>query len=220
MFSKRDRSVESVTQIAWNPTMPRFDLTNAERRFLSHWLYEACNPFWGPSIIWCWNNRIDWNGPPYPMAKHFMTEEIEAGRPGWFGERPPVPFEIPWVSVDHFWQRASAALALIPRLQGDHRFEPASRLVHVRGGLTRLEMEFLRAYNHEMVQAGAGYHITLAEQHGVLAHHLIPFFFALDDLYRAPVCVPVTYPWTDFPTRYEELSGRRYDFPDYALIRR
>jgi hypothetical protein len=68
-----------------------------------------------------------------------------------------------------------------------------------------------------MVETGFGYHITLAEQHGVLGHHLIPFFVLLDDLYRTPEAMPVTYPWTDFPTRYEELTGRRYDFPDFAL---
>jgi hypothetical protein len=86
--------------------------------------------------------------------------------------------------------------------------------------LTLLEKQFLRAYNHEMVQTGAGYHITLAEQHGVLDYHLIPFFVVLDDLYRTPKAMPVPFPWTDFPARYEELNGHPYDFPDYALIPR
>ncbi len=197
--------------------MAEFKLTESERNFLSHWMYDSCGAFWGPSIIWCFNNRIDWNRAPYPMAELFWSEEIEAGRSGWFLDRPFVPFEIPWGSVDHFWERASAALALIPRLQGGYGFEPASRLIKVRGNLTQTEKEYLRAYNQEMVQSGAGYHITLAHQHGVLAHHLIPFFVLLDDLYRTPIALPATYPWTDFPSRYEDLSGRGYDFPDYAL---
>jgi hypothetical protein len=67
-----------------------------------------------------------------------------------------------------------------------------------------------------MVESGTGYHITLAHQHRVLQHHLIPFFSVLEDLYRKPV-MPVTYPWTNFPARYEEISGNRYDFPDFAL---
>jgi hypothetical protein len=92
--------------------------------------------------------------------------------------------------------------------------------MNVKGVLTRYEKEFLRAYDQEMVQAGSGYHITLANQHGVLSHHLIPFFILLDDLYRTPTTIPVTYPWIDFPARYEELTGRRYDFPDFALIPR
>jgi hypothetical protein len=197
-----------------------FELTDDERCFLSHWMYDAMGRFWGPSIIWCWNNRIDWSHGPYAMAELFSREEIEAGRTGWFFERPPVPFVVPWESVDHFWHRSSAALTLIPRLQGDSRFASASRLVEVRGRLTSPEKGFLRAYNHEMVQTGSGYHMTLAHQHGVLEHHLIPFFVVLDDLYRTPDVMPVAFPWTDFPARYEELSGRRYDFPDYALIPR
>jgi hypothetical protein len=200
--------------------MTEFKFSDAERNFLSHWMYDACGHFWGPSIIWCWNHRVDWYYTPYPLAELFSREEIAAGRLGWFFDRPSVPFEVPWSSVDHFWQRATAALALIPRLQGGHGFEPASRLVNIRGSLTWLEKEYLRAYNQEMVQTGAGYHITLAGQHGVLAHHLIPFFILLDDLYFAPTTMPATFPWTDFPARYEELNGQRYDFPDYALIPR
>ena len=64
-----------------------------------------------------------------------------------------------------------------------------------------------------MVRSGSGYHIDLAHQHGVLGHHLIPFFALLDDLYRPPT-PPVAYPWADFPARYQELSGREYDYPD------
>ena len=197
--------------------MTDFKVTQSERHFLSHWMYDSCGQFWGPSIIWCWNHRVDWYKAPYPMTQLFNAEEIDAGRLGWFFERPSVPFEIPWSSVDHFWERATGALALIPRLQGGHGFEPASLLINVKGRLTRLEEEYLRAYNQEMVQTGAGYHITLAHQHGVLDHHLIPFFVLLDDLCRTPTTLPVAYPWTDFPSRYEELTDRRYDFPEYAL---
>ena len=50
----------------------------------------------------------------------------------------------------------------------------------------------------------------------MLSHHLIPFFEVLNDLYRPPIS-PVVYPWKDFPARYEELSGRKYDYPDHAL---
>jgi hypothetical protein len=81
------------------------------------------------------------------------------------------------------------------------------------------EKAYLRAYNHEMVESGTGYRITLAHQHGVLSHHLFPFFLLLDDHYRLPTVMPVTYPWTNFPARYEQLNGRRYD-PDFALIPR
>lgn len=72
---------------------------------------------------------------------------------------------------------------------------------------------------HEPVESGSGYHIDLAHQHGVLSHHLIPFFVLLDDLYGQASRI-ATYPWSDFPARYEELSGRKYDFPDYALTSR
>jgi hypothetical protein len=155
-----------------------------------------------------------------PRRFLFSRDEIEAGRLGWFFERPPVPFEVPWCNADEFWRSATAALALVPNLQGDDRFAPTCLLVKVRGHLTRLEREFLRAYNHEMVQTGSGYHMALAHQHGVLDHHLIPFFVALNDIYRTPNVMPVAFPWTDFPARYEELSGRRYDFLDFALIPR
>jgi hypothetical protein len=197
----------------------RFSLTDAERHFLSHWMYDETGHFWGPSIIWCWNNRIDWYRGPYPMAEFLSLEMIEEGHIGWFFERPPVPFVVPWRNADEFWQRASAALALIPRLQVGHGFEPSSRLVSVRGTLTPEESNYLRAYNQEMVLSGSGHYIDLAHQHGVLSHHLIPFFVLLDDLYRTPT-TPVVYPWTDFPSRYEGLSGRKYDYPDWALTPR
>jgi hypothetical protein len=155
---------------------------------------------------------------PGPLVELFWGQAREAGREHWFFERPPVPFEVPWASADEFWQRATEAIVLTPWLQDDERFKASSRLMNAKGILTRDEQEYLRAYNWEMVETGSGYHITLAEQHGVLAHHLIPFFVLLADLYRTPKLMPVTFPWTDFPARYEELSGGRYKFPDYALV--
>jgi hypothetical protein len=47
---------------------------------------------------------------------------------------------------------AAAALALIASLRGGRRFEPSYFIMKVGGPLTRPEEEFLRAYNHEMVQ--------------------------------------------------------------------
>jgi len=70
-----------------------------------------------------------------------------------------------------------------------------------------------------MVRSGTGYYIDLAQQRGVLSHHLIPFFARLDDLYLAPNS-PVAYPWAEFPARYEELSGRKYEYPEWALTAR
>ena len=82
--------------------------------------------------------------------------------------------------------------------------------------MTPEESNYLRAYNQEMVRSGSGHYIDLARQHGVLSCHLHEFFILLDDLYRPPTA-PVVYPWHDFPARYEELSGRKYNYPDYAL---
>jgi hypothetical protein len=79
------------------------------------------------------------------------------------------------------------------------------------------ESNYLRAYNQEMVLSGTGNSIDLAYRNGVLNHHLIPFFIVLKDLYRSPT-TPVVYPWTDFPARYEQLSGRKYEPPKPALI--
>ena len=200
--------------------MTEFEFTQSERHFLSHWTYEASITFWGPATIWCWNHRVTPAYGPYPMAELFWGQEREAGRESWLFERPPEPFEVPWTTAEDFWQRATDALALIPRLQDDERFKASSRLINTKGILTRDEQEYLRAYNREMVETGCGYHITLAHEHGVLSHHLIPFFILLDDLYRPPCAMPVVYPWIDFPGRYGELSGRRYDFPEYALIPR
>jgi hypothetical protein len=162
--------------------MPKLKFSQSERHFLSHWTYEASIPFWGPATIWCWNNRVTPAYGPYPLAELFWRQEQEAGREPRFFERPAVPFEAPWHSAYEFWQRATDALALIPRLQDDERFKPSCRSIKINGFLTRDEKDYLRVYNHEMVQRGAGYHITLVEQHGVLHHHLIPFFIILDDL--------------------------------------
>lgn len=192
-----------------------FDLSDDERCFLSHWMYDAMGPFWGPSVIWCLNNRINWSQAPYPMAMILSKEEIDSGREGWFFERPPVPFRVPWRDHDEFWQRATAASSDF-RIQDVGLYPPASPLLNVRGNLTPEESNYLRAYNQEMVRSGSGHYIDLAHQHGVLSHHLIPFFVRLDDLYRPPT-TPVAYPWSDFPARYEELSGRKYDFPEWAL---
>lgn len=112
-----------------------FRLTDDERSFLSHWASEAMGPFWGPAIIWCWNNRIDWNRGPYPMAELLSLEMAEADPLFAYSGRPPVPFVIPWRDADAFWQRAAAALALIPRLQGGLGFEPSSRITYLRGTL-------------------------------------------------------------------------------------
>ncbi len=192
-----------------------FELTDDERCFLSHWMWEATGPFSGPSINWCWNNRIMWSQAPYPMAMILSKEEIDAGREGWFFDRPPVPFRVPWRDHDEFWRRATAASSDV-RIQDAGLYPPASPLVRVRGTLTLEESNYLRAYNREMVEPGSGYHVDLAHQHGVLAHHLIPFFILLDDLSGQASRI-ATFPWTDFPARYEELSGRKYDFPDYAM---
>lgn len=200
--------------------MDNFAFTDRERHFLSHWTYEASSAFWGPATIWCWNHRVTPAYGPYPLAERFWQQEREAGREIWFFERPQVPFEAPWSSGDEFWHRAMAALALIPRLRDVYRFQASSPLINAKGALTGQEKNYLRAYNSEMVHTGAGYHITLAEQHGVLGHHLIPFFVLLEDLCRAPSAILATYPWNDFPARYEELTSQRYDFPDYALISR
>jgi hypothetical protein len=198
--------------------MPEFEISQSERHFLSHWTYETSIPFWGPATIWCWNQRVIPAYGPDPLAELLWKQEREACRETWFSDRPQVSFQIPWMSVDGFWRRAMAAVAMIPRLQDDYRFKASSHLIIVKCALTQNEKDYLRAYNHEMVQTGAGYQITLAHQHGVLQHHRIPFFSVLEDLYRKPV-MPVTYPWTNFPARYEQLSGRRYD-PDFVLIPR
>lgn len=196
-----------------------FDFTDAERSFVLHWSYEASVTFWGPAFIWCWNHQVGPAYGPYPLAELYWGQEVAAGREGWIFERPPIPFRIPWRDADQFWLKTDAALALIPRLQDDRRFTRAEGLWKVEGTLTPEESNYLRAYNQEMVRSGSGHCIDLTHQHGVLSHHLIPFFTLLDDLYRPPTA-PIVYPWPDFPARYEELSGRKYDYPDYALSAR
>ena len=193
-----------------------FELTDDERCFLSHWMYESTGPFWGPSIIWCWNNRVTyWSQAPYPLAMILSAEEIDAGREGWFWERPPVPFRVPWRGHDEFWVRAIAG-SLDARIHGVGLYPPSTLLVNARGQLSPQESNYLRAYNQDMVRSGSGHSVDLAHQHGVLCNHLIPFFVLLDDLYRPPT-TPMDYPWSDFPARYEEVSGRKYDYPAYAL---
>jgi hypothetical protein len=193
-----------------------FPLTDDERSFLRHWSYESMCPFWGPASIWCRNHQVSPAHGPYPMAELYWAEVMEAGGEWWIFERPSNPFRVPWRNSEEFWLRANAALALIPRLQGDSRFTPSDGIWQLEGNLTPEESNYLRAYNQEMVLSGSGHYIDLAYQHGVLNHHLIPFFILLDDLYRPPT-TPVVYPWSNFRARYEELSGRKYDYPDWAL---
>lgn len=193
----------------------RFDLTDDERSFLRHWSYEASDPFWGPASIWCRNCQVSPAYGPYPLAELYWAQEIEEGREGWVFERPAVPFRVPWRDLDQFWARTDAALALIPRLRGDPRFSRSAGFWPVEGRLTPEESNFLRTYNREMVSSGSGHSIDLARRRGVLNHHLIPFFVVLEDLYRDPE-PSVAFPWPNFPARYEELSGREYDYPDWA----
>jgi hypothetical protein len=196
-----------------------FPLTDDERHFLRHWTYEASCPFWGPASIWCRNHRVSPAHGPYPMAELYWAQELEAGREGWIFDRPSISFRVPWPDAAQFRLRADAALAQIPCLQGRSRFTRSEGIWHVEGTLTPEESDYLRAYNREMVESGSGYHIDLAHQHGVCSHHLIPFFILLDDLYGQASRI-ATYPWTDFPARYGELSGRKYDYPDWALTPR
>lgn len=193
-----------------------FQLTDPERNFLLHWHYEAAGPFWGPALIWCVNHGVNAAYGPYPLAELFWDEERQAGRIFWNGARPVVPFRVPWQDAQHFWDRVDMALSRIPRLQDDQRFRRSALSRQAEGTLTPEESNYLRAYNAEMVRSESGYHIDLALQHGVLGHHLIPFFALLDDLYRPPVR-PVAYAWQAFPARYEVLSGRKYVNRDYAL---
>src|SRR5438309_2088514 len=99
-------------------------LTVAERQFLLHWSHEAMGPFWGPATIWCVNHRVNPAYGPYPLAEVFWDKEREAGRTFWTGDRPPVPFMVPWPNVEFFWGRVNTALSQIPRLRGDRRFTP------------------------------------------------------------------------------------------------
>jgi len=193
-----------------------FQLTDDERSFLRHWTYEASCPFWGPASIWCKNHRISSAYGPYPMAELYWPQEIEAGREGWIFERPPIPFRVSWRDAEQFWLRYADAIALIPRLQGDDWATMSAFTWQVEGTLTPEESNYLRAYYQEMVESGSGHSIDLAQQHGALSHHLTPFFVVLEDLERPPT-TPVAYPWSDFPARYEELTGEKYVYPDWAL---
>ncbi len=187
-------------------------LTDAERNFLLHWTHEASDLTLGPAFIWCINNRINHAYGPYPLADLFWDEQRQAGRTFWTGDRPPVPFAVPWEDADQFWDRADAALLQIPRLQGDSRFSRAAFPWPVNGTLSPDEANFLRAYNAEMVRSGSGEHIDLAREHGLQDHQLIPFFGVLDGLDR-PAVPPVVYPWVNFSARLNELLGRSEDDP-------
>jgi hypothetical protein len=145
-----------------------FQLTDDERSFLRHWTYEASCPFWGPASIWCKNHRISSAYGPYPMAELYWAQEIEAGREGWIFERPPIPFRVSWRDAEQFWLRYAAALALIPRLQGDDWATMSAFTWQVEGTLTPDESNYLRAYYQEMVESGSGHYIDLAQQHGAL----------------------------------------------------
>src|SRR4051812_27057909 len=186
-----------------------FPLTDDECSFLTHWTWEATGPFWGPASIWCRNHQVSPAYGHYPMAELFWAQEIEAGRWDFMSERPPIPFRAPWPDADQFWLRTNAALSLIPALQGIPRFTRSAGIRQLERILTPEESDYLRAYNMEMVEPGSGYPIALPRQHGVLGHHLAPFFVLLDDLY-GPASRIATYPWTDFPARYEDLTGRKY----------
>jgi hypothetical protein len=176
---------------------------------------------YGPAMIWCFNNRVPFWYAPCAMSILLNQELIVSGHLGWYFERPPVPFEVPWQTIDDFWHRATVTTAMFPNLScskgDDYLFKPHSLFTPIKSSLTAQEKEFLRAYNHEMMSAGSGYHITLATQHGATDHHLIPFFCAMDDLYRPPLSMPVPYPWPDFPARYQELWGRTHRLSDYEL---
>lgn len=189
---------------------PILQLGDDERSFLLHWGYESTVPFWGPAYIWCLNNRVHPHYGPYPLAELFWQAEREAGRPFWSGFRPRKPFKVPWTDAGHFWVRVEAALSRVLRLSDDPRFAPSAFCWDVEGRLTSDEVEFLRAYNQEMVRSGTGPHVDQARRRGVLGHHLAPFFVLLDDL-GSPSRLPASYPWTDFSSRYAELTKGRHD---------
>lgn len=189
-----------------------FRLTNPERRFLLHWTHEAKVLCLGPAFIWCVNQGVNPAYGPYPLAELFWDEERRDHRIFWTGDRPRAPFTVPWKNAEHFWERVDDALFKIPRLKGDPRFTPTPRGWEVECILSPAEAIFLRAYYREMVEPGNGPVIDLTQGQGISGYHLIPFFRRLDDLEHPPTG-EVTYPWPDFPARYQELSGRRYESP-------
>ncbi len=65
----------------------------------------------------------------------------------------------------------------------------------------------------------SGHHMDLAKQHGVNTQHMVAFLVRIKDLYL-PTTTPVAFPWTDFPARYEELTGRKYNYSEWALTPR
>ena len=189
-----------------------FQLTDRERYFLLHWTHEAKDLSFGPALIWCVNHGVNGAYGPYPLAELFWDEERQAGRTFWTGDRPPVPFMVPWKEAGDFWERVNQALFKIPRLQGDPKFTPTIRAWEIEDILPPEESDFLRAYYREMAESGTGPVIDLAQKQGISGYHLVPFFTQLDDLERPPTG-QVTYPWADFPARHQELSGRRYETP-------
>lgn len=183
-----------------------FQLTHPERRFLFHWTHEAKDLCLGPAFIWCVNHGVNPAYGPYPIAEQFWDEERRAGRTFWTGDRPQVPFTVPWKDAGKFWERVDIALFQLPRLQCDLRFTPTRKPWEIEGLLLPEEADFLRAYYREMVESGTGLAIDLTRQNGVQGYHLIPFFTKLDGLERPPIG-HVTYPWANFPGRFQELSG-------------
>jgi hypothetical protein len=200
-----------------------FELTDPERNFLSHWMWEASCVFHGPAIIWLWHNAIRFSYAPFGKAR-LLSEELHAsGHLGWYFDRPPFTMEIPpWRTSDEFWHRATVATAMHQQLRtslDDYELHRAqSALFQIRSRLTPGENEFLRAYNQEMMQTGNGYHVTLAYQHGVMFGFLIPFFFAAKDLYDRPSSTIVPFPWSNFPARYEGVSGWKYRLTESHLL--
>ena len=182
-------------------------LTGPERDFIRHWTHEAGDLHLGPAFIWCINHGINHAYGPYPLARLFWDGEREAGRTLRTGDRPPVPFVVPWDDAEHFWGRVEAALILLPHLQEDLRYTRAAYPWPVDGTLNFEEANFLRGYNAEMVRSGSGEYIDLARGHGVLDHQLIPFFGVLEELDR-PSVPPVVFPWADFSERHDELLSR------------
>ncbi len=122
------------------------ELTDDERIFLAHWMFETTSLLWGPALTWCSLNRINFERGPYTMSVIFSREEIEAGRKGIFLDRPAMPFRVPWRDHDEFWRRDTLARS-DPRIQGVGLYPPSSPLVRLKGTLTPEESNFLRAYH-------------------------------------------------------------------------
>jgi hypothetical protein len=189
-----------------NLDQPR-SLTDDEGLFLRHWTAEATGPFRGPATIWCLNHRISPSYGPYPLAEHHWLQEQAAGRDSWIFERPAIPFRVPWEDAEAFWSRTEEALTRIPRLQGVSTFTRSEFQAAAHGPLGQAESRFLRAYYAEQVESGHGPHATLLEQRGIESHRLRPFSELLDNLDGEDVGL-VACPWTDFASRYQQISGK------------